>query len=70
MYSSSKDLKIITHFNYLTGQEKVLRSFSKSDIFTVLLKFRVIFILLVLSYFNWIDSNSRGRSYVIFSSSK
>ena len=65
MHSPSKDLEIITHFNYLRGQEKMIRSSSKSDIFTVFLKFRIIFVLLVVGYFN-----SRGRNYVICSLSK
>jgi len=70
VHSSSKDLEIITHFIYLTGQEKMIRSSSKYDIFAVFIKFRMIFLLLVVRYFNGIDNNSRGRNYVICSSSR
>jgi hypothetical protein len=48
----------------------MIRSSSKSDISTVFLKFRMIFLLLIVSYFNGIVSNSRGHNYFICSSSK
>jgi len=42
-HSSSTDLEIIMHFNYLTVQEKMTRSSSKSSIFTAFLEFRMNF---------------------------